>query len=588
MGVVSSRHRLTPIRKQSTLIPLVANTNNHHIAPSPDDGIRPKSDSVALGPLRISSMPVATNLNSTIDGPDDSWLRGPTCSVIENKLLGSAPHHSPWATHDTSTATPSGGTSPKTPVPLNSVIQCAPSAETVKLSPSVNGRLRISPPDPHDSEGDDLFVLSRPNGSTDLYAPCNGDTSLSADEMDLPIFEVDEVNLAPPNTSCDEESVTTGSCSNLFSSSASIPNHFTSPSLLSLPGSSLLSDSASGSSPSNSELYTDESAGFIRPGPICFKPTVSHFASSPPRLNGLANGARHPDQNTISSPSIAPVVTPRRLTDRLGVVQLSSPKTPYSSSSRHDPPWNRRFPSPSSSSATFKSPNSTVRPSPANPVTLKCPLPSTHNGGLETTAISRSAVAPQLPGRPTYPFGRDCRFLFQLPLDSEEEEEQLHNRSSPVTSPANLAIKRRLERDLWLKRADRIGRFLETRPTSDDLIEKNILPSITPEQRAEMRIEIEATLERRLSQRPTVGELEQKNILYTETEEMRMKAKEEKKRLLTRKLSTRPTVKELQQRRIIRFNDYVEITEADVYDRRADKPWTRLTPRDKSVAAKAS
>ncbi len=37
-------------------------------------------------------------------------------------------------------------------------------------------------------------------------------------------------------------------------------------------------------------------------------------------------------------------------------------------------------------------------------------------------------------------------------------------------------------------------------------------------------------------------------------------------------LSFRPTVEELQNRRIIRFNEYVEVTEADAYDRRADKP----------------
>ena len=46
-------------------------------------------------------------------------------------------------------------------------------------------------------------------------------------------------------------------------------------------------------------------------------------------------------------------------------------------------------------------------------------------------------------------------------------------------------------------------------------------------------------------------------------------------------LSFRPTVEELKERQIIRFNDYVEKTQVEEYDRRADKPWTRLTPRDK-------
>lgn len=46
-------------------------------------------------------------------------------------------------------------------------------------------------------------------------------------------------------------------------------------------------------------------------------------------------------------------------------------------------------------------------------------------------------------------------------------------------------------------------------------------------------------------------------------------------------LSLRPTVAELQARRILRFNEYVEVTDSPDYDRRADKPWARLTPADK-------
>lgn len=47
-------------------------------------------------------------------------------------------------------------------------------------------------------------------------------------------------------------------------------------------------------------------------------------------------------------------------------------------------------------------------------------------------------------------------------------------------------------------------------------------------------------------------------------------------------LSQRPTVEELRERKIlIRFSDYVEVADAQDYDRRADKPWTRLTAADK-------
>lgn len=38
---------------------------------------------------------------------------------------------------------------------------------------------------------------------------------------------------------------------------------------------------------------------------------------------------------------------------------------------------------------------------------------------------------------------------------------------------------------------------------------------------------------------------------------------------------------ELQARKILRFHEYVEVTDAQDYDRRADKPWTKLTPADK-------
>ncbi|KAF2980587.1 hypothetical protein EK904_006401 [Melospiza melodia maxima] len=52
-------------------------------------------------------------------------------------------------------------------------------------------------------------------------------------------------------------------------------------------------------------------------------------------------------------------------------------------------------------------------------------------------------------------------------------------------------------------------------------------------------------------------------------------------------LSQRPTVEELRERKIlIRFSDYVEVADAQDYDRRADKPWTRLTAADKAAIRK--
>jgi hypothetical protein len=75
------------------------------------------------------------------------------------------------------------------------------------------------------------------------------------------------------------------------------------------------------------------------------------------------------------------------------------------------------------------------------------------------------------------------------------------------------------------------------------------------------------------------------NIPVQTSEELK-KSKEEKKSYLLRKLSFRPTVEELKEKKIIRFNDYIEVTQAQDYDRRADKPWTRLTPKDKAAIRK--
>uniref|UniRef100_A0A9L0TEK6 Phosphatase and actin regulator n=1 Tax=Equus caballus TaxID=9796 RepID=A0A9L0TEK6_HORSE len=70
-------------------------------------------------------------------------------------------------------------------------------------------------------------------------------------------------------------------------------------------------------------------------------------------------------------------------------------------------------------------------------------------------------------------------------------------------------------------------------------------------------------------------------------EQEEQEEKREIKRRLTRKLSQRPTVEELRERKIlIRFSDYVEVADAQDYDRRADKPWTRLTAADKAAIRK--
>ncbi|RMX48540.1 hypothetical protein pdam_00021592 [Pocillopora damicornis] len=155
--------------------------------------------------------------------------------------------------------------------------------------------------------------------------------------------------------------------------------------------------------------------------------------------------------------------------------------------------------------------------------------------------------------------------------DSEEEEE---NRGI-VTG---LASK--------LKRKDSLAQKLRTRPSQGELEARNILPTKTEEEKLERKNEVGTKLIRRLSTRPTAQELRERNILKSSSEEEAKEEKEEKKRVLTRKLSRRPTVQELRAKKILKFNDYVECVDVHDYDRRADKPWTRLTPEDKAAIRK--
>uniref|UniRef100_A0A8C9DFP1 Phosphatase and actin regulator n=1 Tax=Prolemur simus TaxID=1328070 RepID=A0A8C9DFP1_PROSS len=115
-----------------------------------------------------------------------------------------------------------------------------------------------------------------------------------------------------------------------------------------------------------------------------------------------------------------------------------------------------------------------------------------------------------------------------------------------------------------IRRRDTLAIKLGNRPSKKELEDKNILQRTSEEERQEIRQQIGTKL----------------------NEEEEQEAKMELKRRLSRKLSLRPTVAELQARRILRFNEYVEVTDSPDYDRRADKPWARLTPADKAAIRK--
>ncbi|XP_035291795.1 phosphatase and actin regulator 4B isoform X2 [Anguilla anguilla] len=140
-----------------------------------------------------------------------------------------------------------------------------------------------------------------------------------------------------------------------------------------------------------------------------------------------------------------------------------------------------------------------------------------------------------------------------------------------------------------VRRKDTLALKLSSRPSAPERIareEQSALSWQSREQWEAIRTQIGTALTRRLSQRPTAEELEQRNILPPKNEADRQAEVREIKRRLTRKLSQRPTVAELQARKILRFHEYVEVTNAQDYDRRADKPWTKLTPADKAAIRK--
>ncbi|XP_049811574.1 phosphatase and actin regulator 4B isoform X2 [Schistocerca nitens] len=186
---------------------------------------------------------------------------------------------------------------------------------------------------------------------------------------------------------------------------------------------------------------------------------------------------------------------------------------------------------------------------------------------------------------------RPVRFGIPLPCTMENKENTrpyviredgdgpvLYREDADSDEESRLAAK--------IARKDSLALKLALRPNRQELIARNIIHEESENERMETKEAIGARLIRRLSMRPTQEELEERNILKKQSAAEEKKMKEEKKRMLLRKLSFRPTVEELKEKKIIRFNDYIEVTQAHEYDRRADKPWTRLTPKDKAAIRK--
>ncbi|KAL6043659.1 hypothetical protein STEG23_016088 [Scotinomys teguina] len=215
--------------------------------------------------------------------------------------------------------------------------------------------------------------------------------------------------------------------------------------------------------------------------------------------------------------------------------------------------------------------------------------------------------------------------------EEEEEEEEEDDDTSLYTS--SLAMK--------VCRKDSLAIKLSNRPSKRELEEKNILPRQTDEERLELRQQIGTKLTRWRSQCLKCKQLQYSSIpvlnyssipvldyssipvlqyssipvldyssipvlqyssipvlqyssipvlQYSSIPVLQYSSIKSSLQILLldgQLLSQRPTVEELRERKIlIRFSDYVEVADAQDYDRRADKPWTRLTAADKAAIRK--
>ncbi|CAL8337015.1 unnamed protein product [Merluccius merluccius] len=138
---------------------------------------------------------------------------------------------------------------------------------------------------------------------------------------------------------------------------------------------------------------------------------------------------------------------------------------------------------------------------------------------------------------------------------------------------------------------------LRNRPSKQELEDRNIFPVRSDQERQEFRQQIELKLAKgQQVTRPTGGwrsGLRASDFILNafqiceKNDQSEQEERREIKQRLNRKLNQRPTVDELRDRKIlIRFSDYVEVAKAQDYDRRADKPWTRLSASDKAAIRK--
>lgn len=130
-------------------------------------------------------------------------------------------------------------------------------------------------------------------------------------------------------------------------------------------------------------------------------------------------------------------------------------------------------------------------------------------------------------------------------------------------------------------RKDSLGGKLARRLDRGSLREKNIIPE---NKAPEAKFDLVSKLERRLSSRGSKKDLADRNIIRSETAAEAAARRKSLRGILQRRLSKRMSAKELRKKGVLKFHEFVDVYDAanaDDYDRKAEKPWTKLTNADK-------
>nr|KAG5697398.1 hypothetical protein BaRGS_008824 [Batillaria attramentaria] len=185
-----------------------------------------------------------------------------------------------------------------------------------------------------------------------------------------------------------------------------------------------------------------------------------------------------------------------------------------------------------------------------NKSALKMKYGSGHGAGDS----DKENMAPPPPPPPLPPYPQQIQPDYDnLPGDeSDSDDGEIHYKDDDENS---LAAK--------VARQDSLARFLSNRPTKRDLVEKNIIPSHSDQEKADLREQIGSKLTRRLSLRPTLEELEHRNIIHAQTQEEYLAEKEEKRRFLIRKAVIRKELNEFKSKEMDVHEDSRHLTRKD-------------------------